>query len=191
MRPQDSLFEYAQANQTPAERKLELFNGEWKGDIDRVFLTGGTSFVPAVRRLFEQRFARDRIESGDELLSIANGLAFGITAYAALKLLETRNTRDELVLVGAGFFLLLAAYLAVAFEVDVDRDTGRVELLRQSAADWAHRRLGVTVDPAAISDPLPIRAPGSSVLRAPTVAPAPIRILPMRTTSPSSTSTVP
>jgi len=44
-------------------------------DVDKVFLTGGTSFVPAVRRLFEQRFAADRIESGDELLSIANGLA--------------------------------------------------------------------------------------------------------------------
>ncbi|HUL05258.1 MAG TPA: Hsp70 family protein [Candidatus Acidoferrum sp.] len=45
------------------------------GDIDKVFLTGGTSFVPAVRRLFEERFPRDWIESGDELLSIANGLA--------------------------------------------------------------------------------------------------------------------
>lgn len=45
------------------------------GDIDKVFLTGGTSFVPAVRRLFEQRFAQDRIESGGELLSIAHGLA--------------------------------------------------------------------------------------------------------------------
>ena len=44
-------------------------------EIDKVFLTGGTSFVPAVRRLFEQRFAVDGIESGDELLSIANGLA--------------------------------------------------------------------------------------------------------------------
>jgi hypothetical chaperone protein len=43
--------------------------------IDKVFLTGGTSFVPAVRRLFERRFGADRIESGDELLSIANGLA--------------------------------------------------------------------------------------------------------------------
>jgi hypothetical protein len=42
------------------------------------------------------------------------------------------------------------------------------------------------VDPAAISAPLPIRAPGSRVLREPTVAPAPIRILPMRTTSPST-----
>ena len=43
--------------------------------IDKVFLTGGTSFVPAVRRLFERRFGADRLESGDELLSIANGLA--------------------------------------------------------------------------------------------------------------------
>lgn len=44
-------------------------------DIDRVFLTGGTSFVPAVRRLFEQRFPADRIDSGEQLLSIAKGLA--------------------------------------------------------------------------------------------------------------------
>jgi hypothetical chaperone protein len=43
--------------------------------IDKVFLTGGTSFVPAVRALFERRFGAHRIESGDELLSIANGLA--------------------------------------------------------------------------------------------------------------------
>ena len=45
------------------------------GDIDRVFLTGGTSFVPAVRNLFIRRFGAERIESGDEFVSIANGLA--------------------------------------------------------------------------------------------------------------------
>ncbi len=45
------------------------------GSIDKVFLTGGTSFVPAVRRLFENRFERSRIESGGEMLSIAHGLA--------------------------------------------------------------------------------------------------------------------
>ncbi|HXV28753.1 MAG TPA: Hsp70 family protein [Sinorhizobium sp.] len=44
-------------------------------EIDRIFLTGGTSFVPAVRRLFENRFGEERIESGGELLSIAHGLA--------------------------------------------------------------------------------------------------------------------
>ena len=43
--------------------------------IDKVFLTGGTSFVPAVRQVFERRFGSGKIESGDELLSIANGLA--------------------------------------------------------------------------------------------------------------------
>lgn len=43
--------------------------------VDKVFLTGGTSFVPAVRRLFERRFDPARIESGGELLSIAHGLA--------------------------------------------------------------------------------------------------------------------
>lgn len=43
--------------------------------VDKVFLTGGSSFVPAVRRLFERRFDAARIESGGELLSIAHGLA--------------------------------------------------------------------------------------------------------------------
>jgi glutamate--cysteine ligase len=33
----DPLIEIVDADQTPAERKLELFNGPWKGDIDRVF----------------------------------------------------------------------------------------------------------------------------------------------------------
>lgn len=44
------------------------------GSIDRVFMTGGTSFVPAVRRMFTERFDNGRIESGNELLSIAHGL---------------------------------------------------------------------------------------------------------------------
>ena len=45
------------------------------GDIDRIFLTGGTSYVPAVRRIFSTRFAVDRIDTGEQLLSIAKGLA--------------------------------------------------------------------------------------------------------------------
>lgn len=44
-------------------------------EIDHVFLTGGTSLIPAVRRIFERRFAADAIESGNELTSIAHGLA--------------------------------------------------------------------------------------------------------------------
>ena len=43
--------------------------------IDRVFLTGGSSLVPAVRAIFRRRFASDRIETGAELESIAAGLA--------------------------------------------------------------------------------------------------------------------
>jgi hypothetical chaperone protein len=43
--------------------------------IDRVFLTGGTSFVPAVRRIFESRFTPERIVTGNEFTSVARGLA--------------------------------------------------------------------------------------------------------------------
>lgn len=43
--------------------------------VDRVFLTGGSSFVPAVRRIFETRFGADRIKGGHEFTSVAYGLA--------------------------------------------------------------------------------------------------------------------
>ena len=33
----EPMIEFAQANQTPAERKLELFHNEWNGNIDPVF----------------------------------------------------------------------------------------------------------------------------------------------------------
>lgn len=42
--------------------------------IDHVFLTGGSSLIPAVRKLFEKRFGERRIAQGDELTSIAHGL---------------------------------------------------------------------------------------------------------------------
>ena len=44
-------------------------------DVDNVFLTGGSSFVPAVRRIFESRFGAERIRTGDEFTSVASGLA--------------------------------------------------------------------------------------------------------------------
>jgi len=44
-------------------------------EIDRVFLTGGSSFVPAVRDIFEHRFGRERIVGGSEFTSVAKGLA--------------------------------------------------------------------------------------------------------------------
>ncbi|HEY3949745.1 Hsp70 family protein [Phenylobacterium sp.] len=43
--------------------------------VDRVFLTGGSSLVPAVRAIFHRRFEPGRIETGAELESIASGLA--------------------------------------------------------------------------------------------------------------------
>ena len=43
--------------------------------LDRVFLTGGSSFVPAVREIFERRFGRERIVGGSEFTSVAKGLA--------------------------------------------------------------------------------------------------------------------
>jgi hypothetical chaperone protein len=44
-------------------------------DIDSVFLTGGSSFVPMVRRIFVDRFGPERLRSGDELTTVAKGLA--------------------------------------------------------------------------------------------------------------------
>jgi hypothetical chaperone protein len=44
-------------------------------DVDVVFLTGGSSFVPIVRRFFERRFGADRLRGGGELTTVAKGLA--------------------------------------------------------------------------------------------------------------------
>lgn len=43
--------------------------------IDRVFLTGGSSLIPAIRAIFERHFGAERIATGGELTSIAHGLA--------------------------------------------------------------------------------------------------------------------
>ena len=45
------------------------------GDVDSVFLTGGSAFVPAVRRLFKRKFGADRLRGGEELTTVARGLA--------------------------------------------------------------------------------------------------------------------
>lgn len=46
-----------------------------EGQIDRVFLTGGSSLIPTIREIFRRRFGDERIASGGELTSIAHGLA--------------------------------------------------------------------------------------------------------------------
>ncbi len=45
------------------------------GAIEAVFMTGGTSHVPAVRALFDRRFGAQRIHVGDAFRSVASGLA--------------------------------------------------------------------------------------------------------------------
>jgi hypothetical chaperone protein len=45
------------------------------GEVDRVFLTGGSSLVPCVRKLFVDRFGADRLRGGEELTTVARGLA--------------------------------------------------------------------------------------------------------------------
>lgn len=44
-------------------------------DIDRVFATGGSSLVPAVRARLIRRFGESKLVGGDELISVAWGLA--------------------------------------------------------------------------------------------------------------------
>lgn len=44
-------------------------------DVDKVFLTGGTSFVPAIRKLFADRFGAERLSGGEEMSSVAKGLS--------------------------------------------------------------------------------------------------------------------
>lgn len=44
-------------------------------EVEKVFLTGGTSFVPAVQRLFAERFGHEKLTSADQFESIAQGLA--------------------------------------------------------------------------------------------------------------------
>ncbi len=55
--------------------RLMAASGLAAGDIDRVFLTGGSSFVPAVRRIFVERFGPAKVTGGEELTSVATGLA--------------------------------------------------------------------------------------------------------------------
>ncbi len=44
-------------------------------EVDRVFATGGSSFVPALRARLAARFGADRVVGGEELTSVASGLA--------------------------------------------------------------------------------------------------------------------
>jgi len=49
--------------------------GVRSSDVDSVFLTGGSSFVPAVRNIFAERFGENHLRGGEELTTVARGLA--------------------------------------------------------------------------------------------------------------------
>jgi len=61
--------------------RLLASSGVAAKDIDQVFMTGGTSFVPAVRRIFDERFGAEKIRAGGEMVSVATGLA--LSAYSS------------------------------------------------------------------------------------------------------------
>ncbi len=66
----DDLARIGQAADAALERA-----GLGAGEVDAVFLTGGTSYVPAVRRLFADRFGDARLHAGNAFQSVASGLA--------------------------------------------------------------------------------------------------------------------
>ena len=47
---------------------------EGAGEVDAVFLTGGSSQIPAVRRLYAERFGEERMRTKDAFTSVAEGL---------------------------------------------------------------------------------------------------------------------
>lgn len=49
--------------------------GVTHADVNKVFLTGGSAFVPAVRRIFSSIFGSEKIAGGNEFTSVAAGLA--------------------------------------------------------------------------------------------------------------------
>lgn len=63
--------------QTIAARVRSLLDqcGVKSSDIGSVFLTGGSSFVPVVRRFFSRTFGAGKLKSGEELTTVAKGLA--------------------------------------------------------------------------------------------------------------------
>jgi len=55
--------------------RLLAATGVSSTEINHVFLTGGSAFVPAVRQLFAERFGAEKIAGGEEFTSVATGLA--------------------------------------------------------------------------------------------------------------------
>lgn len=53
-----------------------LLHGISEKDIDSLFLTGGTSMVASIQKLFREKFPHISLNSGDNFKSVAKGLAY-------------------------------------------------------------------------------------------------------------------
>ena len=51
------------------------------GQIDTVFLTGGTSRIPHIQTLFAQRFGREKLENRDAFTSVVHGLGASVPLF--------------------------------------------------------------------------------------------------------------
>ena len=73
--------EFAHIIEHMLEKMLETLKdaekaaGVGPGQIDRVLTTGGTSLIPAVRRMLEDRYGPERLHQRDTFTSVASGLA--------------------------------------------------------------------------------------------------------------------
>jgi len=61
--------------------RLLLSTGQDANLIDAVFLTGGSSQIPAVQRLFADKFGESRLRSGDAFTSVAEGMGRSASAW--------------------------------------------------------------------------------------------------------------
>ena len=80
--------EIIQDDVSSIERYLNKFlksNAIDSSQIDSLFLTGGTSLVPSVKQIFEQKFPTTPIHSGDNFISVANGLALSEYLFEEVK----------------------------------------------------------------------------------------------------------
>jgi len=50
-------------------------------EIDTVFLTGGTSRIPVIRSLFEERFGAEKLENRDAFTSVVHGLGASVPLF--------------------------------------------------------------------------------------------------------------
>jgi hypothetical chaperone protein len=59
-------------------------NGIKTSEVDEVFMTGGTSQVRPLRTIFETKFGKEKLQSGDNFNSVAIGLAYSFKSLSSL-----------------------------------------------------------------------------------------------------------